>query len=144
MTYAIYFESRGSEEAVRQDLFIPAASLGSTVLRPSLAYKELTPASPARTWKVIKDSAYAPSSRHPESVTELLSHELGQLSSLSSYFVSILTNPEWDLIGSFPILMTDNTKLELMESPDRVPAELNKKIRVIRDRKGWLPLPRKE
>lgn len=140
MTYAIYMEF-SDDDSVFQQLFIPATPFGTETLSPRLAHRQLSIQHPSRVWNVVPDPNYAPSSRQAHSVIEMFGHELQQISALSSYMTSSMSDPSWELVGFFPILVNDSDKLAMREHPTRVPTRLSAEIRSTRNSKGWSALP---
>jgi hypothetical protein len=138
--YAIYFEF-GRGDDVYQCLFIPSTSIGAHTIKPTFAYKELTAIRSRRVWEVKTNSTYRLSSEVPRDTADVMSHELDQLLGLSVYMTSILVAPDWVIKGTFPVEVSTTDLLALKEKEDRMPPDLNARIKTIRDQKGFSPLP---
>jgi hypothetical protein len=140
--YAIYFEfAREGTTDVYQCLFIPSTSIGAHTIKPTFAYKELTAARSRRVWEVKTNPIYRLSSEIPRDLNDLMGHEVSQLIGLSVYMTSILVAPDWRSAGVFPVEISTTDLLALKENETRMPADLNARIKTIREAKGFAPLP---
>lgn len=74
-------------------------------------------------------------------LSEYLVNELDQISSISTYFLQSLGDPSLNLVGSFPVLLTDSNLLALMDAPTEVPNDLLVRIINRRASLGWDALP---
>lgn len=134
MTYAIFFEFARDDDTA-QFIFIPATPLGAHTILPTLGYRELS-GSRRRTWQVVTSPKYRLDPEVREKDEDVINHEILQLEGISSYITSYLSDPEWTLRASFPVIVTTSDLVELKEHSTKIPVDLNDRVRALRASKG--------
>ena len=143
MTYAVYFEC-SSDDRIFQSIFFPACKLNGLTVLPRLARRQVSHERPTPVWDVVVNNHYVdPQTAFSPDLkdSEYFSEELAQLHSISSYFLETLADPGLDLVGSFPVHITDSNLLALMEFPTKIPNDVVVKIRDLRKSRDWDALP---
>lgn len=143
MTYAVYFEC-SSDDRIFQSIFFPACKLGGLTVLPRLARRQVSYEHPTPVWEVVVNNHYVDPQKafsQDLSSSEYFVEELSQLHSISSYFLDTLADPGLDIVGSFPVHITDSNMLELMEAPTKVPSDVVVRIRDLRKSRDWDALP---
>jgi hypothetical protein len=147
MPYAIYYEHWNAFD-VRQKLFIPGLTQGSTSFFPVLAHRELTPAFPSRVWTFSTNSDYARRKDALDTHDKLLGREVEQLSKLSHTLLAEMSNTAWELEGSIVIPLTDSDVADLFgpktTAKMRLPIAVQARIPEERNKLGFPALPGKQ
>lgn len=139
--YAIYFEFRKDSGDAYQALYIPPSPIGLHVTNPIYAFKNLTRLKPRRVWELHANPGYRYLDVSAENTAALMREEIRQLDGLHVYITSLLIDPDWKTVGSFPVEVTQSDLLALKESETRLPSDLNARIRLARSVNGFPALP---
>lgn len=141
MNHAIYFEC-ADDETTFQSIFFPSCLIGRTQTSPRIATRTITTSRPNARWNIVANQNYSRPEANPDApLSEYLVNELEQISSISTYFLQSLGDPGLNLIGSFPVLLTDSNLLALIDAPTEVPNDLLVRIIDRRFSLGWNALP---